>query len=70
MSDARFTAISVIITALIGLVNTYMSHVREQRNATTRNKVDQLVEQTNGITEKLGKAEYARGLKQGEEHPL
>ena len=70
MSDAKFTAVVVVLSALIGLLNTYMSHRREQRNAETRVKVDQLVQQTNGITEQLGKSEFARGLKQGEENPL
>ena len=74
MTDSRFIAVTTLLAAVagpvIGVINTYMSHQREKKNETTRVKVDQLVEQTNGITEKLGKAEYARGLKQGEEHPL
>ena len=69
MSDARFTAVAAVLAAIIGLINTILSHQRERKNADTRTKVDQLVQQTNGITEQLGKAEFARGLKQGEDNP-
>jgi hypothetical protein len=70
MSDAALTAGAAVLSALIGLLNTYLAHRHEKSNAETRVKVDQLVQQTNGITEQLGKAEFARGLKQGEENPL
>ena len=77
MTDARFIAITTMLGAIagpvIGAINTYVSHKREKRNAQTREKVDVLVEQTNGISQRLvaatGKVEFERGLKQGEDNP-
>ncbi len=77
MTDARFIAIVTMVGALagpvIGFANTFLAHRHEQRNAQTRQKVDVLVEQTNGISQRLvaatGKVEFERGLKQGEDNP-
>jgi len=78
MSDPRFvsliTMLGSVLAALIGLLNTFVSHKREQRNQQTRIDVQQLKENTNGISDHLvkltGESEFARGLKQGEDHPL
>ena len=71
MTDARFIAITTMVASIAGpLINAFMARRHEQKNEVTRQKVDVLVEQTNGITAKLGAAEFARGLKQGEDNPL
>ncbi len=77
MTDARFISIvtmcGAIAAPLIGVANGMLSHVREQRNAASREKVEQLEKNTNGINKALlkvtGDAEFAKGVKQGEDHP-
>lgn len=73
MSDTAIAAIGSVLSAALGVLNTYMAHSREQKNAATRTQVDQLEKNTNGINAALlkvtGESEFAKGVKQGEEAP-
>ncbi len=66
---ASFAASTV--AAFVGLANNYLARRNEVHMTETKDAVNVLKEQTDGIKDQLvkvtGEAEYAKGLKQGTE---
>ena len=67
------TAIGLALTGVSSAINVVMTFMNGRHARQISRTVDAIQLQTNGLNDKLlqvtGDAEYAKGLKQGEDHP-
>jgi hypothetical protein len=67
------TALGLCLTGVSSAVNVVLTLINGRNTRQIAKTIDVIHTQTNGLNEKLltvtGDAEFAKGLKQGEEHP-